>query len=599
MSFFDDSSLAFLPSGAAGKDGKAYSIKPTDGTGDFTFSRGSNLAATRVGPTGLIEKGRENLLLQSNQFDTTWTNASTTEASGFEGYDGTNDAWKLTKSAASGRIQQSTFSAGVYSFSVYVKANTNNWVQLYLDTTTPNDPNAFFDLQNGLVGTTSDNIDASIQSIGNGWYRCSVVGSVTTTFVAMIFPAEADNDKSATSGSIYIQDAQLEIGLAATDYIESGATKGKAGLLENEPRFDYSGGATCPSLLLEPSRTNVITYSEQIDNAAWTKTNTTITANALTSPDGYQNAAVLVENSTSNAVYAVHRASRPSGLTINTTYSISFFAKKVTRDFCYYQDFNGFQNPQIKVFFNLASGIVGTATTGVLNPKMENYGNGWYRCSFQFLSNSTTLDYRIGSATSDNILTYTGVIGQQAISLTNCQFETGSYPTSYIPNHSGGSVTRGADDAVATGLSSVIGQTEGTFYVDFEYLDGQSAANENWFALESDDGNQRILWYKGSTPRQRFLLQANGTSVFSNSSLIDPLVAGTRYKMAVRYNSGDIAIYINGSQIATDTSTYTMSTNLNEVTFNESLQSLSSRFNQMLVFPEGLSNADLTTLTTL
>ena len=59
----------------------------------------------------------------------------------------------------------------------------------------------------------------------------------------------------ASSGSIYIQDAQVEIGLAATDYIESGATTGKAGLLEDEPRFDYSGGATCPSLLLEPSRT--------------------------------------------------------------------------------------------------------------------------------------------------------------------------------------------------------------------------------------------------------------------------------------------------------------------------------------------------------
>ena len=64
MSFFDDASLAFLPSSGAGKDGKAYSIKPTTGDGDFTFSRGSNLAATRVGADGLIEKGRENLLLQ-------------------------------------------------------------------------------------------------------------------------------------------------------------------------------------------------------------------------------------------------------------------------------------------------------------------------------------------------------------------------------------------------------------------------------------------------------------------------------------------------------------------------------------------------------
>ena len=64
MSFFDDASLVFLPSGEAGKDGKAYSMKPTNGNGDFTFSRGSNLTATRVDSNGLIEKGRENLFFK-------------------------------------------------------------------------------------------------------------------------------------------------------------------------------------------------------------------------------------------------------------------------------------------------------------------------------------------------------------------------------------------------------------------------------------------------------------------------------------------------------------------------------------------------------
>jgi len=63
---FDDASLAMIPS--AYKDGKLYSIRPTDGDGDFTFSRGSNLAATRVDVNGLIEKGRENLLTYSNDF---------------------------------------------------------------------------------------------------------------------------------------------------------------------------------------------------------------------------------------------------------------------------------------------------------------------------------------------------------------------------------------------------------------------------------------------------------------------------------------------------------------------------------------------------
>ena len=73
-SYYDDASLMLLASGGAQKDGKVYSVKPTDGSGDFTFSRGSNLSATRVNASQLIEKGRENRLLQSNQFDTTWTN---------------------------------------------------------------------------------------------------------------------------------------------------------------------------------------------------------------------------------------------------------------------------------------------------------------------------------------------------------------------------------------------------------------------------------------------------------------------------------------------------------------------------------------------
>mgnify|MGYP000545099470 CR=1 FL=1 len=96
MSFFDDASLIFLPSGQAGKDGKAYSMKPTNGDGDFDFSRGSNLTATRVDSNGLIEKGRENLFLQSNQFDTTWTDNNCNITSGESGYDGSTDAWKIT-----------------------------------------------------------------------------------------------------------------------------------------------------------------------------------------------------------------------------------------------------------------------------------------------------------------------------------------------------------------------------------------------------------------------------------------------------------------------------------------------------------------------
>ena len=68
-----------------------YSQKPVNGDGDFTFSRST--AATRVNADGNIEKETQNLLLQSNTFDTTWTDNMLTITSGQAGYDGTNDAW--------------------------------------------------------------------------------------------------------------------------------------------------------------------------------------------------------------------------------------------------------------------------------------------------------------------------------------------------------------------------------------------------------------------------------------------------------------------------------------------------------------------------
>ena len=118
----------------AEKDGNilGYSVGDTSGKyspQEFTFARGSNLSATRIDRAGLIVKGRENLALQSNQFDTTWVNINSNETSGQSGYDGSNDAWILSKSASGGFIYQIANSySGVYTFSVYAKANASNFI---------------------------------------------------------------------------------------------------------------------------------------------------------------------------------------------------------------------------------------------------------------------------------------------------------------------------------------------------------------------------------------------------------------------------------------------------------------------------------------
>jgi len=108
MSLLNKASLIQIPSGY--KDGTLYSAKPTNGDGDFTFSRGSNLAATRVNSEGLIEKGRENAILHSNDFsDSSWGRTDLNLTSGATDPNGGSTAWTIENTAANGIIQSGFF----------------------------------------------------------------------------------------------------------------------------------------------------------------------------------------------------------------------------------------------------------------------------------------------------------------------------------------------------------------------------------------------------------------------------------------------------------------------------------------------------------
>ena len=400
MSLYKDASLVMIPS--AYKDGKLYSIRPTDGSGDFTFSRGSNLAATRVDVNGLIEKGRENHLLQSNQFDTTWgTSGTISRVGGQSGYDGTNDAWLITKSSQWSNISQSISKTGVNTFSVYAKANASTWGLLVVSTTTATDPVGYFNLSNGTIGTTTNHIDAKIESIGSaGWYRISITFNQSINAVR-IYPAEA-NTGGASSGSIYIQDAQLEAGLVATDYIETGASTAQAGILEDMPRLDYSG--SCPALLLEPQRTNLVSQSEFYGGSDWSRTRCGIVTNTseTLSPEGLYNASKMISN-------AIQESYAQDNVTLGSTSgTYTFFAKKGDLDYCHALVWD-IGASGCRQWFNLATGAVGTTTNfgsgyTKVDATIEDYGNGWYRCSFSWSGGNTTSGVRINISSGDGVI---------------------------------------------------------------------------------------------------------------------------------------------------------------------------------------------------
>ena len=560
MSFYDNSSLAFLPSSGAGKDGKAYSIKPTNGTGDFTFSRGSNLAATRVGPTGLIEKGRENLLLQSNQFDTTWAGNTSNRSitSGFSGYDGTNNAWKLEAISDNNYsvVNQLVSSAGVETFSVYAKAGTSNAFRIQI-TGGVNTSASYFDLSgSGSVGVNFNNIDAKIESVGNGWFRCSVTGNKTTSSSCVIYVIDAEGSTNVTTGAnIYIQDAQLEIGLAATDYIESGATTGKAGLLEDEPRFDYSGGATCPSLLLEPSRTNLAGKSEYIGGWGY-PTNVTLTQNYGISPEGLTNSTRL--QFTSNG-FMNDALSQVNG----TQYTLSIYAKR-----------NDGGTQSFGFYVNGTPTIVGGITLT----------SDWQRFTYTYTASNSFSIGLAGSSGAD-------------VSVYGFQAEQASYPTSYIPNHSGGTITRGVDDCQDAGDTASINSTEGVLYVEASALadDGTS----RMIALSDASSNNHIRIYPTTTSNRITIAIKSGNVnqyVYHYDGLSD--ITET-WKVAVKYKANDFATFVNGTKVNSSTSG-SAPVGLNELQYNggNSASPFYGNVKQTLVFPSALSDADCITLTT-
>ncbi len=462
MSLYKDASLVMIPS--AYKDGKLYSIRPTDGDGDFTFSRGSNLAATRVDVNGLIEKGRENRLLQSNTFsNAAWSKTNASVTSGQGGYDGSSDAWLLTKTAASGRVFQNLSASGVLTYSVYMKANASTWGLIQVDGS-PNDAYVYVDLSIGVLGSVSShNITESLEDVGNGWYRVSLSLNDTATRVR-IYPAET-NSASATSGSIYIQDAQLEAGLVATDYIETTSSTAQAGILEDMPRLDYSGGASCPALLLEPQRSNLITQSEHFADSSWTKlgsgtaSTAIVTSNYAISPEGLQNASRL-------------QCDLNGGTTISDQSLIydTITGSGDTSAFIYVKSNTG-SNQNFYLANTLNDRITAVATTEwkKFDLNWDAVGNG----------RSLSIGSR-GTTGSDDTLD---------LLIWGAQVEAASYPTSYIPTY-GASVTRSNDVCVNSSLTT---STDFTIFFeapDFCLINGSTGGSyDSVQFVFSADGN--------------------------------------------------------------------------------------------------------------
>jgi hypothetical protein len=338
-----------------------------------------------------------------------------------------------------------------------------------------------------------------------------------------------------------------------------------AGLIEsvanNVPRLDYTDG-TCPSLLLEPQRTNLALYSEQFTNAVWTASafNVSIISNTTISPDGTQNADTVVFGA-SGYLY------QQFAITGLASVTFSIYSKTAT---------------QVIIFG-------GGTPVGTDVYTTVNVGNGWFR---QILVRTFTS----GGTGTLQILPFGNNI---TAFLWGCQLEVGNYPTSYIPTTSA-VVTRNADKISKTGISSLINSTEGVLFIETKgFVDTQPLSTYIQLSKNGESGfnNSLVLAHRNNG---LFRVYANG-SITPDIQFNLNIDFTENHKIAVLYKLNGYKLFIDGvAQNLYLTPTQVVFSGLDNLSFDlRGSQSWNAKIKNFILFPSALSDTELTELTTL
>lgn len=565
MSLLNDASLVLIPSGY--KEDKVYSIIPSDGSGDLDFVRGSE--GTRINSLGQVENVCWNKLQYSEQINNTaaWqlVNGITISANSVVSPTGTLTADTLIDNGSGISIVRqfdyAVIGGQTYTFSIWLKKASGA-------------PLTRIRIEEDAAPYNSTYLDVTPTDV---WTRYSVTRTLGASISALnigIFPDRNSGD------SVYAWGAQLNVGSTAKPYFPTTDRL-------NVPRLTYENG--CPSLLLEKQSSNIITYSEDLTDSAWIKSNATISANATISPDGTQNADKLIINNGATGGYT-YRVNSTSA----TPYTGSFYIKAGGVNYTtFYTNMSGSYE---QALINLTNGAI-TNSTFANTPKTTSVGNGWYRVEYTTNAGSGAVTIYIDGGATSGGGSFIGN-GVDGIYIWGAQVEASAYPTSYIPTTST-SVTRLLDQCNKTSISSLIGQGEGSILLDFNFKANNESIlfdiTNNSLAVQN-----RIILYTPGNYYIYLVIFDNGTNTVQIESAQYSL--SQRMKVGVRYKNNDTALYINGTQIGVDTSCSMPTVTLSRIDVGNRLDytypSMIS-VNQSLLFTRGLTDTELAQLTTL
>jgi hypothetical protein len=365
----------------------------------------------------------------------------------------------------------------------------------------------------------------------------------------------------------------------------------KQGLIEvvtnNKPRIDFlndSNGA----LLLEPARTNLATYSEQFDNAAWTKFGGVVLANTETSPDGAINSDTLEGDGSTVQIIISQGKTLSAG-----QFTSSIFAKAGTANFLEltFDNFVGASN--ISGVFDLSNG-----TTSSVGAIIQSFNNGWYRCSLTatIVSGDVvgSLGYRIRPNAANIFYPNAAATNGQNVFLYGAQIEAGSYATSYIPTQ-GATATRVAETCIDAGNSQIFNDSEGVLFAEISALVDDNTVRMIQIS-DGTNGNRVIIYYKnGGT--------INGALASGGSTAVDIPFSATftnTNKVAIRYKLNDVSLWINGVKVGEDLSANSP-IGLDRLSFNQDggANYFYGNTKDLRVYNTALTDQELINLTTI
>ena len=349
----------------------------------------------------------------------------------------------------------------------------------------------------------------------------------------------------------------------------------KAGLIETvgsgEAKIDFSNDAN-GSLLLEPSRSNYIPYS-------------TLDFDGGVKPNGWSIGFGTGSYSYEQLTYKGQKAVKQTQITTGRSYldtgSITILANtehtlkiQFILDECVAD-----ANDNILSFISFGASAIykfsDIDSNGVLeiqfNPLSDNVGS-----------------LRIGLGVDQN------ATGSKSLAWAIPQLEQGSYATSYIST-SGSAVTRSADNAYQQNVTHVIGQSEGTMFIEF--IPKDSSTLQILYQAKSSSGvvGQVDIRLQGGLIRA-LANDGGGSQFFMNGG---SYTVGTKYKVAIRYKLNDSKLYINGTDSGSDTTCSFTGSSLDQVSFADSLSSFlpSVDIVDTRLYNTALTDAELQALT--